>query len=183
LFFEANDQTVGALPKGAEPSASELFAWRASRRCSAKAYEWKIVAVRECSSPEELLPCDTPTQALAYWRHHIEAAPQFRTECGCFATLLLTTAKRIRGHHLVAIGRLKHGIVNPREALRAAVIGGASAVVLMHNHLGSKAEPSSGEVLTTKRIVEAGDLLKIDVLDRIIVGRDQHYSFREAGLL
>ena len=57
LFFEANDETITALPKIAEASASELFAWRPRQRRAAKMYEWKIVPVRACPAPDELMRC------------------------------------------------------------------------------------------------------------------------------
>lgn len=143
LFFEANDETIKASPIVAEGGASELFAWRPRRRRVAVAYEWKIVAVRECPSPDELLRCDTPAEAVAYWRSHVVTAPHFSGECECFVTLLLTIRKRIRGHHFVSIGMLNEAMAHPREAFRAAVIGGAHAVILMHNHPSGEAEPSS----------------------------------------
>lgn len=183
LFFEANDETIPALPKVAENSASELFAWRPRQRRAARMYEWKIVAVRECPSPDELTRCDTPAAAVDYWRAHVATAPGFSPECECFATLLLTIRKRIRGHHLVSIGMLNEAMAHPREAFRAAVIGGAHAVVLMHNHPSGEADPSSADMATTKILADAGRVLKIEVLDHIIVGHERHCSFREAGLI
>jgi hypothetical protein len=174
LFFEANDQTIEALPKVAEPSVSELFAWRPRQRRAAKAYEWKIVAGRECPSPDKLLHCDAPAQAIDYWRRHVATAPYFSAECECLAALLLTIKKRIRGHHLISIGTLNEAMAHPREAFRAAVIGGAHAIVLMHNHPSGKADPSSADVQTTRVLAEAGRILKIEVIDHIIIGHDRH---------
>jgi len=183
LFHEANDEIINASPTLAEASASELFAWRPRRRRATRAYEWKVVAVRESPSPEELLHCDTPAEAVEYWRGNIATAPHFTAECECFAALLLNTKMRIRGHCLVSIGSLNETMAHPREVFRAAVIVGAFAVVLLHNHPSGDPTPSDCDRQITRTIAEAGRILKINVTDHIIVGHDRHCSFREAGLL
>ena len=76
---------------------------------------------------------------------------------------------------------LNEAMAHPREAFRAAVIGGAHAVVLMHNHPSGEVEPSSADVQTTKILADAGRVLKIEVLDHIIVGHGRCHSFKEAG--
>ncbi len=183
LFHEANDETIKASPKLAEASAAELFAWRPRRRRAARAYEWKVVAVRQCPSPDELLHCDTPAQAVEYWRGNIATAPHFTAECECFAALLLNTKFRVRGHHLVSIGSINETMAAPREVFRAAVIAGAYAVVLVHNHPSGDPTPSDGDRQITKVIADAGRILRITVTDHIIIGHNRHCSFREAGLL
>lgn len=183
LFHEANDETIKASSKLAEASASELFAWRPRRRRAARAYEWKIVAVRECPSPDELPRCETPAEAVDYWRGNIATAPHFSAECECFAAVLLNTKMRVRGHHLVSIGSLNETMAHPREVFRAAVIAAAYAVVLIHNHPSGDPTPSDADRQMTKVIADAGRILRVNVTDHIIVGHDRHCSFREAGLL
>ena len=74
-------------------------------------------------------------------------------------------------------------MAHPSEVFRAAVIAGAFAVVLMHNHPSGDPTPSDGDRQITKVIAEAGRILRINVTDHIIVGHNRHCSFREAGLL
>ncbi|MFN7137822.1 MAG: JAB domain-containing protein [Limisphaerales bacterium] len=95
--------------------------------------EFKVIALRECAAPEEMLLCDTPQRAAEYWNAHIATSPHFNPECECFVVLLLNTRRRVKGHHLVSIGTLESVFVHPREVFRTAVVAAASGVVLMHN--------------------------------------------------
>jgi DNA repair protein RadC len=72
---------------------------------------------------------------------------------------------------------------HPREVFRAAVIGAAFAVVMMHNHPSGDPTPSQADRQITKTLVESGRILRIHVSDHIIVGHNRHCSFREAGLI
>lgn len=163
----------------------ELFSWRphAKRRRKPKgACEWKIVAVRE-TAPNVQPDCITPADAVEYWRAHIPSAPHFNAEVECFVVLLLNTRKRIRGHHIVSIGALNETVAHPREVFRASVIGAAWGVVLMHNHPSGDPNPSDADIRTTRRLVDAGRILQIEVCDHIIVGDTRHISLREAGII
>jgi len=71
----------------------------------------------------------------------------------------------------------------PREVFRAAVIGAAYGVVLMHNHPSGDPSPSEADIRMTKRLAESGRILGMEVLDHIIVGNDRHLSLRETGIL
>ena len=164
-------------------SQLDLFSWKPRRRRPAKAksaHEWKIISLRE-TAPGELPFCETPDNAVEYWRRHITSAPHFNPECECFAVLLLNTKRRVRGHHLVSIGSLNETLAHPREVFRAAVIGAAYGVVLMHNHPSGDPSPSDADVRMTNRFVESGRILCIEVIDHIIVGHQRHGSFREMG--
>jgi DNA repair protein RadC len=142
--------------------------------------EYKIVALRECLTPEEMQLCDTPAKAAAYWNTHIKTSMQFNPECECLAALFLNVRRRIRGHQLISLGTQDTLLVHPREVFRAAVIAGASAIVLMHNHPSGEPTPSEADVKVTRDLIRAGQLLKIDVLDHVIVGHS-HLSLRELG--
>jgi hypothetical protein len=83
-----------------------------------KPYEYKVIALRECPTPESLQLCDTPDQAAAYWRLHLPGHPYFNPEVECFAVLLRNTRRRVKGHHLVSIGTLDTILVHPREVFR-----------------------------------------------------------------
>jgi DNA repair protein RadC len=162
----------------------DLLSWRPKRKGSKSksAHEWKIVSVRETAA-SELPPCVTPVDAAEYWRKHIATAALFNPDVECFAVLLLNIRHRIRGHHLVSIGALNETVAQPREVFRAAVIGAAWGVVLMHNHPSDDPTPSSADIATTRRLSESGEILQIRVLDHVIIAGNQHISFREAGLL
>ncbi len=165
-------------------SQLELFSWR---RCKPRKVrvpcEWKIVSVREMPSPETMPVCETPQNAVDYWRTHIATGPHFNPECECFAILLLNIRNRIRGHHVVSTGLHNETMAHPREVFRAAVIGAAYAVVLMHNHPSGDPTPSQADTKVTRQLVEGGRILGVVVTDHIIVGYDRHCSLREVGLI
>jgi DNA repair protein RadC len=162
----------------------DLFAWKRSPlRNRREPCEWRIVSVREILTPESMLHCETPEAAVKYWRANVATAPHFNADCECFAVLMLNVKRRIRGHHIVSIGSLNEAMAHPREVFRAAVIGATHAVVLMHNHPSGDPQPSDADSRITKRLVDSGRILGIDVLDHVIIGQGQHWSFREAGVL
>ena len=118
-------------------SLVEAFAFKA-QPC-----EYKVIALRECPTPQDLAVCDTPDKAAAYWRTHIESHPYFNPECECFVVLILNTRRRVKGHYLVSVGIQDTILVHPREVFRLALITSANAIVLMHNH-------PSGDPTTSK---------------------------------
>ena len=145
--------------------------------------EYKVVALRDCPLPSALVLCDTPQCAADYWRLHIATTPQFNPDCECLAVLLLNTRKRVRGHHLVTIGLLDQALAHSREVFRAAIVAAAHSVVLMHNHPSGDSMPSDADIRITRELVRAGQLLRIEVVDHIIIGHACHRSLREMGLV
>jgi len=143
--------------------------------------EWRVIALRECPVPDAMRLCETPQNAADYWRAHVPKAPYFNPDAECFIVLHLNTRRRVRGHHLVAIGTMDTILVHPREVFRAAIIAGAAAVVLMHNHPSGEPQPSEADIKVTRDLIRAGQLLKIEVLDHVIVGNPNHCSLRELG--
>lgn len=147
----------------------------------AQPYEYKVTPLKECPAPEQMQLCDNPHQAADYWRLHVADNPYFNPECECFAVLFLNTRRRIKGHQLVSIGTLDTILVHPREVFRLAIITAASAVVLMHNHPSGDPTPSEADIKVTRDLIRAGQLLKIEVLDHVIMGNARHCSLRELG--
>src|SRR5438552_17134178 len=140
-----------------------------------------MFALRECPTPLDQQLCDTPEQAVAYWRTHVKQHPYFNPECECFVALILNTRRRIKGHYLVSIGTMDTILVHPREVFRTAIVASASALILMHNHPSGEAAPSDADIKVTRDLIRAGQLLKIEVLDHVVVGRGEHKSLREMG--
>lgn len=145
------------------------------------AKEYKVIALRECALPDELHPCDTPEKAVEYWRSNVATCPYYNPECECFVVLLLNTRRRVKGHQLVSIGTLDTLLVHPREVFRVAIITAASAIVIMHNHPSNDSTPSEADIKVTRDLIRAGQLLKIDVLDHVIVGNPNSSSLRALG--
>ena len=146
------------------------------------AKEYKVVALRECPLPESLRVCETPDQAAEYWRLHVATNPYFNPECECLAVLMLNTRRRVKGHQLVTIGTMDTLLVHPREVFRGAVIASAAAVILMHNHPSGDPTPSEADIKITRDLIRAGQLMKIEVLDHVVIGNGSHCSLRERGV-
>ena len=95
--------------------------------------EFKVMALRDCPVPSDMLVCETPRQVADYWRLHIATTPQFNPECECMAVLMLNTRRRVKGHQLLTIGTMDTILVHPREVFRCAIIAAAASVILIHN--------------------------------------------------
>jgi DNA repair protein RadC len=149
--------------------------------------EWKLVALRECPTPTQIQDCATPEQAADYWRLHVQTNPYFNPDCEFFVVLILNTRRRIKGHVIVGMGILDSVLVHPREVFRVAIVASAHSVILMHNHPAGDPSPSEADLRTTRDLIRAGQLLKIEVLDHLIIGqpapeRAKHYcSLKELG--
>ena len=152
-------------------------------RFPAQPHEYKVVSLRECPIHDALTLCDTPDLAAAYWRQYVTNHPHFNPEVECFAVLMLNTRRRIKGHYLVSIGTLDTILVHPREVFRLAIMVGAAALVLAHNHPSGDPSPSEADIRATRDMFRAGQLLKIEILDHIILGHPGHSSLRSLGYL
>jgi DNA repair protein RadC len=100
-----------------------------------------------------------------------------------FRCVLLDTKNRVIREETVSTGSLTASLVHPRETFKTAVRESAAAVIFVHNHPSGDTRPSQEDILLTRRLVQAGDVLGIKVLDHVIVGDGGHFSFRDSGLL
>lgn len=99
-----------------------------------------------------------------------------------FGILCLNTRHAILCSHVVSRGALDATVVHPREVFRASILAGAAAVILYHNHPSGDPTPSRDDASLTRRLVTAGDLVGITVIDHVVTGsHGRYYSFREAG--
>ena len=100
-----------------------------------------------------------------------------------FYILCLDTRNRVNTKKQVSQGNLDSSIVHPREVFKDAISALASSVIFVHNHPSGDLEPSSEDIQLTKRLVEAGELLGIPVLDHIIVGDGGFTSMKSRNLI
>ena len=104
-----------------------------------------------------------------------------------FVVLILSTRRRLIRIELVSQGLLDSVLVHPREVFRPAIASNAHAIILAHNHPGGDPNPSEADIRATRDIVRAGQLLRIEVLDHVILGRSMegrpkdYCSLREQG--
>ncbi len=98
-----------------------------------------------------------------------------------FQIVLLNTKNHVLGVELIAIGSLNSAIVHPREIFKVPIQRSAAAIVLVHNHPSGDPAPSPEDINVTKRLVEVGEVVGIQVLDHVIIGDNQYVSLRELG--
>ena len=104
-----------------------------------------------------------------------------------FQILLLNTRRRLLRVEEIAHGTLDTILVHPREVFRSAIAANAAAIVLAHNHPSGDPTPSEADIKVTRDLIRAGQLLKIDVVDHVIIGRatpdrpKDYVSLRELG--
>jgi DNA repair protein RadC len=100
-----------------------------------------------------------------------------------FWTIGLNTRNVVKYVDLVSLGTLNASLIHPREVFRLAVMEGAANIILSHNHPSEDPEPSDEDIRITRRLVEAGKILGIEVLDHIVVTNNNHLSFKAQGLI
>jgi DNA repair protein RadC len=138
----------------------------------------KMAAEMRAESP--LL--DTPERIADLLRE--ESRPQ---DVEQFRVVMLNTRRRLIGLETISQGTLDTLLVHPREVFKRAIAANASAVVLVHNHPSGDPTPSEADVKVTRDLIRAGQLLKIEVLDHVIIGRrtmerqKDFVSLRELG--
>ena len=104
-----------------------------------------------------------------------------------FQVIFLNTRRRLIGRQNLSQGTLDTLLVHPRQVFRAAIAANAAAVVLAHNHPSGDPTPSEQDIKVTRDLIRAGQLLKIEVLDHVILGRRtterprDFVSLRESG--
>lgn len=99
-----------------------------------------------------------------------------------FKLVLLNTRNKVIGVSTISVGTLNASLVHPREVFREAVVRSAASVILAHNHPSDDLEPSEEDLKITRRLVEAGRIMGIEVLDHIIITRRDFVSLKGKGL-
>ncbi|MEA4883095.1 MAG: DNA repair protein RadC [Clostridia bacterium] len=100
-----------------------------------------------------------------------------------FRAIFLDTRNRIVDTAVISVGTLNSSIVHPREVFRAAIRAASAGVIVAHNHPSGDPSPSPEDIAITKRLVRAGSLIGIEVIDHLIIGDNIYFSFKEKGLL
>jgi DNA repair protein RadC len=129
-----------------------------------------ITLIREASALYAPPLCDTPDKAAEAFRTLVPTEPLFDWEKEWFVVFLLTTRRRLVSWQLVSSGSLDTCLAHPRDVFRAAIVANAHAVVVAHNHPSGDPTPSDSDIRATRDLIRAGQVLKIEVLDHVIIG-------------
>ena len=100
-----------------------------------------------------------------------------------FNIAILNTKKEVESIRHISTGTLNATIVHPRDVFQIAIRENAHTIILIHNHPTGDPTPSIEDINITNRLVEVGNIVKIDVIDHIIIGDNTYYSFLENNLI
>ncbi|MGE0443750.1 MAG: DNA repair protein RadC [Vicinamibacterales bacterium] len=120
----------------------------------------------------------TPRQLASYLLPQYGSGPVEQ-----FGIVMLDTKHRMIRIKVVSTGSLDATVVHPREVFREAASAAAAAIVLFHNHPSGDPTPSPDDLILTTRMVNAGDIMGIDVVDHLILADQRYFSLVESGRL
>jgi DNA repair protein RadC len=100
-----------------------------------------------------------------------------------FRVLILNNKNTLLKNSMISAGTVSEAIVHPREVFRDAIREGGAAVIIAHNHPTGEINPSREDIATTQRLVEAGKIVGIPVLDHVIITNSAYFSFKEGGYI
>lgn len=98
-----------------------------------------------------------------------------------FIVVCLDTKNQPTAINICHIGSLNASLVHPREVMKPAILSNAASILVGHNQPSGQAEPSQEDINVTKKLVEAGKIIGIDLLDHIVMGEDSFVSLKEKG--
>jgi DNA repair protein RadC len=146
-----------------------------------------LQVLRDAEVPYADATCENPDRIAAYWRDVIMKDPRHRNDVESVYAFHMNARRRVTGYALVSQGTLDTILVHAREVFRTAIVSSAHAVVIAHNHPSGDPTPSEADVKVTRDLIRAGQLLKIDLLDHVVIANQPstnpkgYASLRELG--
>lgn len=131
--------------------------------------EYKLMRIRDCNAPDSA--ANTPETVYDFWKANVEPSQWFDTEKECLVVFFLSVRRLILGYSLISLGTLDTILVHPREVFRPAIVAGAAVIVLAHNHPSGDPTPSEADIKVTRDLIRAGQIVKIELLDHLVVGQ------------
>lgn len=100
-----------------------------------------------------------------------------------FIVICLDRQNKINAAEVVSVGGLSSTLAHPREVFKPAILASAASIILVHNHPSGDPTPSQEDIALTRRMIEAGQIIGIKVLDHVIIGTGTHVSLKARGLI
>lgn len=100
-----------------------------------------------------------------------------------FICLFLNTKNQVISRETLSVGTLNASLVHPREVFRSAIKCSSASIICLHNHPSGDPAPSPEDVALTRRLIEAGELVGIDILDHLVIGDNRFVSLKEQGYM
>jgi len=148
--------------------------------------EFKVMRLNDADAPDTIL--DQPQAIVDYLVPKLAESIIYRPDVENMIVVHLNTRRRPIGFEIVSNGTLDTLLVDTRNVFRSAIVSNSAAIVLCHNHPSGDPAPSQADKKVTSDLIRAGQLLKIEVLDHVILGRSTlerpkaYSSLRELGL-
>lgn len=170
----------GNLQNIAQATVTEISRVRGIGQAKAIEIKAALELARRIENPvyKTGTPVQTPQEAIKSVQSSLKGKRKEH-----FYVICLDTRNRVNDTRQVSVGNLDSSIVHPREVFKDAISVCASTVIFVHNHPSGDLEPSAEDIHLTKRLVEAGELLGIPVLDHIIVSDKGYTSFKSRNLI
>jgi len=130
------------------------------------------------NTPEERAVIKTPEDAAGLVMEEMRHLDREH-----FRVLLLNAKNQVIGQEVISIGTLNSSTVHPRELFKNAIKRSAAAIILIHNHPSGDPSPSREDIEVTRRLIEVGHIIGIEVLDHLIIGDNKFNSFKAKGLM
>ncbi|MFR1912382.1 MAG: JAB domain-containing protein [Intestinibacter bartlettii] len=137
-----------------------------------------IKMVREGSTKYENRKIETPFDAYVLLKRFLEDSDREKLLVVC-----LDTKNQPINICTVSVGTLNSSLVHPREIFKTAILSNSNQIMLAHNHPSGISAPSNEDKAMTNRIKDAGVILGIELIDHIIIGSNEYFSFKENRLM
>lgn len=131
----------------------------------------RVHVLRDSAMPQQDALADTPEAVFNLWRNTIEKDPRHNGDVESIYCFHLNARRRVISMNLISQGTLDTLLVHPREVFRTAIVANAAAIILAHNHPSGDPGPSEADIKVTRDLIKAGQLLKIELLDHLVIGK------------
>jgi DNA repair protein RadC len=158
-FFSRPQSQTTVASKG-----TKMNIWRTKLRGS----EFKVTRFNDTAPAGGAL--DNPERLVDYLRPKLAESVIYRPDVENFIVVHLSTRRNAIGFEIISTGTLDTLLVHPREVFKSAIVTNAAAIALAHNHPSHDPSPSEADIKVTRDLIRAGQLLKIEVLDHVILG-------------
>ncbi len=151
-----------------------------SKKTQNKGFYWTTTRLLRESGPWYAETVKCPADVVQIMHDHLDLENCDREH---FIVIYLDRKGGTNAICIVSVGGLNSSIVHPREVFKTALLTSSASIILVHNHPSGDPAPSIEDKDVTKRLVDAGRIMGIDVLDHIIIGVGKYCSLKEKGLM
>ncbi len=170
--------SITDLRKKSLPSLVNIAGMSQIKACELLAVVELGKRVWQDTSLDNLIACTDPITIISYFHHLFQDKDQEE-----FYVLYLDTQKQYITHKKLFVGSASASLVHPREIFKEAYLNSASYLICLHNHPSGNVTPSKEDISVTQKINDIGLLHDIYLLDHIIIGHDQYFSFYENKMI